>query len=76
MSVKSPITKQSENEIKAKNKKENTMKKTVITTVVLTLVFVAYSVAMIFLGMNYNQSVNDRVHAEVKALSTVATPSK
>lgn len=62
---------------KEKQSKEtnmNTSKKTIIVSVLLTLVTVGSLAGMFVLGMNYNQSVNDRVHSEVKALTSVQVP--
>lgn len=74
---KSTITKQSEKDIKKKGNKEvktTTFNKTAVVSVTLTLLFVAYSAAMIYVGIQYNQGITDRVHAEVKALTATAVP--
>lgn len=72
------IVEQAKENVKNKNKQENkSMKKPIIITVVLTLTFIASLAAMFVLGVNYNQSINDRVVTEAKALSQVAaTPVK
>lgn len=71
---KSKITKEIEEEIK---KEKKTMKKspnwTVINSVLLTLAAVLTLAGTFYAGMNYNQSVNDRVHAEVQALTATVT---
>lgn len=63
-----------------KRNKENKMKTINIDwaktwTITKTLLFVVSISTAFYLGMQYNQGVNDKLHAEVKAL-TVQTASK
>lgn len=66
-----------------KKNKENKMKRINIDwkktwIIVKTLLFVAWTAAAVVAGMQYNQSINDKVHAEAKTLFQVsaATVSK
>jgi len=49
-----------------------------VWTITKTLLFVAWTAAAVLAGMNYNQSINNRIHAEAKTLTqvSVATESK
>lgn len=84
MTHKSDITKQAEKELKEKKTKEKKQmkssttsnKKTIIVTVIVTLAILGSLGAAFKFGADYNQSINNRVHAEAKQLTaTIQVPA-
>lgn len=73
--------KQHELKLKAKKKlKEKEMKnsttKTIVASVVVTLAVALSYVGVFLAGINYSESLNDRIKAEAKVLSQTVAPSK